>query len=157
MVSSSSSAEQPRGRERDGCSPNVARYRVHLREQNYGKALSDLNKALTARPDYEQGLLQRGKLFKMMGRCGEAAEDLRRYTRVKPDDATAQKLLPECTHCEAHTNAARQAARAAAAVLPVESAPICAASSAAASRAPQKALMRVSSTHDIAGQLISAD
>jgi hypothetical protein len=51
------------------------RFRVYLRQQKHKEALSDLTSALNIKPNFEQVLVQRGKLQIKMGRCSEAETD----------------------------------------------------------------------------------
>ena len=51
------------------------RYRAYLRGKKYKEALQDLNISLNLDPNNGPKMQQRAKLFKMLGRCGDAVEE----------------------------------------------------------------------------------
>ena len=74
------------------------RYRAHLRGKKYREALQDLSSSLTLDPENNEKIKQRAKLYKMMGRCGEAIADYE-LLQTMGGGAEAQDGLVEARHC----------------------------------------------------------
>jgi DnaJ family protein C protein 3 len=69
----------------------LKRCRANMRKRKYKDAFSDLTLALKLKPDYKSALGQRAKLGLQLGRCHEAAADLKALRAV---DANAAELKP---------------------------------------------------------------
>lgn len=82
------------------------RYRVHLSDRKYNRALSDLTSALQINPRYSKALSQRGKLNLMLGKCAEAVKD---YQNLKTIDSTENQYLSDAMECNKVINQAEMA------------------------------------------------
>ncbi|CAJ0762437.1 10858_t:CDS:2, partial [Entrophospora sp. SA101] len=63
-------------------------------------ALQDFSKVLELRPDFDQALIQRAKLFITEGSLAEAKRDLTKYFKKAPKDDAVKKLLESITKAE---------------------------------------------------------
>jgi DnaJ family protein C protein 3 len=70
-------------------------------------ALDDFTAALDAKPDFDQALLQRGKLLLREGSFDEAEKDLKRYVSLHSSDEGAHKVLEELGQARSNLAAAR--------------------------------------------------
>jgi len=84
------------------------RFRVYLRQNKLKEALSDLNSAITLKPNFESGLAQRGKLQMRMGRCQEAQADWENLEKLssKHFDSKLLEQAKDCHQSVHHSNTA---------------------------------------------------
>ena len=75
------------------------RFRIFLRQNNLRAALSDLNAALSIKPDNENCLYQRGKLQIRLGKCEEALKDWQELSKLgsKSFDPGMMDQAKECS------------------------------------------------------------
>lgn len=67
------------------------RYRAYLRGKKYKEALQDLSTSLNLDPQNGSKMQQRAKLFKMLGRCGDAVEEYEKLQQQQEEEDEEQQ------------------------------------------------------------------
>nr|CAG8484394.1 11888_t:CDS:2 [Entrophospora candida]CAG8485172.1 9931_t:CDS:2 [Entrophospora candida] len=88
------------GQEPDNYLSYFKRATTHLALKSNSFALQDFSKVLELRPDFDQALIQRAKLFITEGSLAEAKRDLTKYFKKAPKDDAVKKLLESITKAE---------------------------------------------------------
>ncbi|ETW10253.1 hypothetical protein H310_00603 [Aphanomyces invadans] len=85
------------------------RYRAYLADRKYTSALADLTSAVTVKPTYTQGYLQRGRLNVMIGNCADAVHDFTKVMSLDPNNASGNDNLVKSQECAKQLEIAAQA------------------------------------------------
>lgn len=84
------------------------RYRAYLRGKKYKEALQDLSTSLNLDPKNGPKMHQRAKLFKMLGRCGDAVEEYEKLQLHQQQQEEQQEGEPQAKEVEEGLTEARQ-------------------------------------------------
>lgn len=75
------------------------RAQLYLRQRKYDRVIPDLNKAMELDKSFVKGLQTRAKIFKLQGRCAEAAADLEQILTLKPGDKKTLEEMGPARQC----------------------------------------------------------
>ena len=77
------------------------RANAYLRKRAYAQAVADLSSAVQRDDKFVKGFLYRAKVYKITGRCGEAAQDYSQILSLQPTHKEATTELPKVQQCAA--------------------------------------------------------
>jgi len=76
------------------------RAQVLLRQRKYQEIISDLSSAIELDKQFTKGLLQRAKLFRLLGRCSESVNDYETVLQLKSDHKEAKSEIDKSRQCQ---------------------------------------------------------
>ncbi|KAF9288327.1 hypothetical protein BGZ68_000457 [Mortierella alpina] len=90
----------------------VRRAVTYLTLGRNNQALADFTTILDLKPDFDQALLQRGRLYARTGQFERATKDLKRYLRKHKNDDSSQEVQTLLSNVQSASGALKPAARA---------------------------------------------